>query len=140
MMPIENDQQALIAQLLQTYWGARRSLIYESSIDVQSNLKELELDIKSWAKRLGIPFIHWDVQGEPSPLIAEAQRWADHYGMIVTKVDGEYYGTCVELPMVMADGRTPGECCESLQEAVVEAVVTILEQGEEPPAPQRRKP
>jgi predicted RNase H-like HicB family nuclease len=46
-----------------------------------------------------------------------------------------YIGRSLEFPFVMDDGQTPEECVQKTREALTVAVATMLEQGENPPAP-----
>lgn len=48
-----------------------------------------------------------------------------------------YIGSTVELPLVMADGRTVQACVRAVIEATVAAVATLLEAGEHAPSPAR---
>lgn len=41
----------------------------------------------------------------------------------------------MEMPLVMADGKTIAACANALIEATALAIVSILEHGEKPPAP-----
>jgi predicted RNase H-like HicB family nuclease len=47
----------------------------------------------------------------------------------------DYLGWCLEMPGVMAEGSTPAKCLAETQEAIAEAIATLLETGQQPPAP-----
>lgn len=44
-----------------------------------------------------------------------------------------YIGSSVEIPTVMADGRTPDACVKATREALAVALATMLEMGRRPP-------
>ena len=46
-----------------------------------------------------------------------------------------FIGSCVELPNVYVDGKTPEKCYEAIQEALTVAVAAMLECGQRPPVP-----
>ncbi|QNN23692.1 type II toxin-antitoxin system HicB family antitoxin [Planctomycetales bacterium ZRK34] len=54
--------------------------------------------------------------------------------MIIEFEDGEYYGSTLEMPYVMADGKTTAACVDATLEALTTAVATLLENDQEPPA------
>jgi predicted RNase H-like HicB family nuclease len=62
-----------------------------------------------------------------------ARELASQYQVVVWSEDGEYYGRGVELPGVMADGKTPAECLEATREALTYAVAAVRETGQTPP-------
>ena len=70
-------------------------------------------------------------------LSAEARRVVESYQVIVSFEDGEWYGRGLELPHIMADGKTVEECVANTREALLGAVALLLEEGERPPAPAR---
>lgn len=47
----------------------------------------------------------------------------------------EYYGRCLELPIVMGDGKTPDACMRSVRAAIKIVLGVMLERGESLPAP-----
>ncbi len=51
--------------------------------------------------------------------------------------DGGYLGRCLEMPLVMGDGKTPDACVEMTRDAIVGVVGYMLEQRQSPPAPAR---
>ncbi len=61
---------------------------------------------------------------------------ADQYRVVLTP-DEElgWVGCSVELPNVHGDGETPDKCVDETREALRAAVATMLEAGQEPPAP-----
>ena len=66
-------------------------------------------------------------------MLKRAKEIARRYQVIVWFEDDEYYGRGLELPGVMADGKTAAACHAAVQEAMQFAVATLLEQGETPP-------
>jgi predicted RNase H-like HicB family nuclease len=65
-----------------------------------------------------------------------ATEIARRYQVVMWFEDGDYYGRGLELPGVMADGKTPDACMEQTREALTVAVATLLEDNEAPPPPQ----
>ncbi|MCC6682607.1 MAG: hypothetical protein IT445_17035 [Phycisphaeraceae bacterium] len=56
------------------------------------------------------------------------------YKLVIQKEPGVgYLGRSIELPMVMADGKTVPLCAEATLEAQTTAVATMLEKGQNPP-------
>ena len=51
--------------------------------------------------------------------------------------EGEWYGRGLELPHVMADGKTAAKYLDNTREAMVGAVAILLEMGQRPPVPAR---
>jgi predicted RNase H-like HicB family nuclease len=64
-----------------------------------------------------------------------AMDLARRYQVVMWSEDGEYYARGLELPGVMADGKTPDQCMEQTRAALAAAVATLLEDGEVPPPP-----
>jgi predicted RNase H-like HicB family nuclease len=60
---------------------------------------------------------------------------AAQYQITLWEEDGEYYAHGVEMPSVMADGKTPDACVSEIRQAMKAAVATMLEMGDVPPAP-----
>ncbi|MCE7969712.1 MAG: hypothetical protein DYG94_13350 [Leptolyngbya sp. PLA3] len=48
-----------------------------------------------------------------------------------------YLGRTVELPLAMADGKTLETCVKATLEATAAVIATMLELGQQPPAPAR---
>lgn len=74
--------------------------------------------------------------GKPvdAKLWAKAKKIAAGYTLIVQpEAELGYVGRTLELPYVMADGETAEACIEQIVEATALAVVTYLEDGEQPP-------
>lgn len=69
--------------------------------------------------------------------MAEAERLAAQYQVIVAEHDGQWFGRGLELPHVMADGPTPAQCIEATREALAVAIGYLLDQGRRPPSPAR---
>ncbi len=69
-------------------------------------------------------------------LLRRAQSIADAYKLILEQDEsGDYVGSALEMPLVMADGKTPNECVRQVRQALAAAVATLLESGQSPPAP-----
>jgi predicted RNase H-like HicB family nuclease len=70
-------------------------------------------------------------------VLKQAQQLAQQYRYTVEHDadEGVYVGASVEMPYVMADAPTPGECVAAALAAHAAAVATLLERGETPPAP-----
>ena len=66
-------------------------------------------------------------------VLKRAKAIASRYQVIVWFEDGEYFGRGLELPGVMADGKTAAACFAATQEAMQFAVATLLEAGQTPP-------
>ncbi|HBS29490.1 MAG TPA: hypothetical protein DEB06_08595 [Phycisphaerales bacterium] len=68
-------------------------------------------------------------------MLAEAGRIASTYSYVVEPSEeaGGYFGRTLELPYVMGDGRTQEACIDSVREATICAIATMLERGESPP-------
>ncbi len=61
---------------------------------------------------------------------------ASGYRLIIQKEpDVGYLGRSVEMPMVMADGKTVAKCAAETIEALTVAVAVMLETGQKPPVP-----
>ncbi|MBU0718497.1 MAG: hypothetical protein KJ749_09640 [Planctomycetes bacterium] len=69
-------------------------------------------------------------------LLKRARKIACGYRLVL-EVDKEagFIGSSVELPGVFADGPTPDSCVEATQQALAFAVATMIECGQNPPAP-----
>jgi predicted RNase H-like HicB family nuclease len=65
----------------------------------------------------------------------QARVLAGRYQIILMFEDGRWFGHGLELPHVMADGRTPDKCVSATRNALMAAVATMLEAGQSPPAP-----
>lgn len=64
----------------------------------------------------------------------DAARIASTYTCVIApEPDVGYWGRTLELPLVMADGRTHAECAAQVLEATTHAVASMLEAGETPP-------
>lgn len=57
------------------------------------------------------------------------------YQIIIHFEDDEYYGRGLEMPSVMAEGKTPDDCVAATREALTIAVAYLLESGQTPPSP-----
>lgn len=67
--------------------------------------------------------------------LRRAAEIAAQYQIVIQFEDGEYYGRGLEMPYVMADGKTPDACVTATRKAMSVAVATLLERGEVPPMP-----
>ncbi len=68
-------------------------------------------------------------------ILASAREIAGRYKIIIWFEDGEFYGNGLEMPMVMADGKTAEECISHVREALTGGVAHMLELGQVPPSP-----
>ena len=67
-------------------------------------------------------------------ILKQAKEIVGRYQVILQIEDGEYLGRCLELPLVMGDGKNADECIASVREALTATVAYMLEEGERPPA------
>lgn len=81
-------------------------------------------------RRLSRPFA-------PS-VLARAREIAQQYRLVI-EADDEvgFFGCTVEMPLVMADGRTVQACARNVLDATIASVATLLERDERPPSPAR---
>ncbi len=69
-------------------------------------------------------------------VLKNAARIASHYTVLVSpEPDVGYLGRILEMPYVMADGKTRNECSDQTLEAATTVVASMIERGEAPPAP-----
>jgi predicted RNase H-like HicB family nuclease len=68
-------------------------------------------------------------------LLKQAQETAQRYQVVLQMEEGEYFGHCLELPLVMGDGKTPDACVKDVREALTVTLAYMLEQGQRLPAP-----
>src|SRR2546423_8610896 len=68
------------------------------------------------------------------PILRRAREMSEHYQVVLQHEDGEYFGRCLEMPLVMGDGKTADECVKSVREAIKVAIAYLIEQGRKPPA------
>lgn len=67
-------------------------------------------------------------------LFSRARRIVADYRIILEPDAGlGFVGSAIELPTVLADGRTPDKCVDAVREALAVAVATMLELGKRPP-------
>ena len=71
----------------------------------------------------------------PPNILRRAKDLASKYQVILRHEDGEYYGRGLELPLAMADGKTPDACVKNTRDAFVAAIATMLELHRTPPSP-----
>jgi predicted RNase H-like HicB family nuclease len=67
--------------------------------------------------------------------IAKARPIAEKYSIVIWLEDGQYFGRSIELPNVMSDGATPGECHANTLGALIVAIAFLIESGETVPEP-----
>lgn len=73
-------------------------------------------------------------------ILCDAERTVANYRFVLERNEREgYNGSSVELPTVLADGRTPNECYRATQEALIATVATMIESGQQPPLPSSAK-
>lgn len=69
-------------------------------------------------------------------LMPEARRIAARYKIIVEKGDdGMWYGCGLELPLVMAEGKTAASCVREVRQVMAFAVAVLMADGHRPPLP-----
>lgn len=68
-------------------------------------------------------------------ILADAQKIAEKYEIIMSSENGEWYGRGLEMPNVFGDGKTSDECIQNTREGLTSAVAYLLEQGEVVPSP-----
>jgi predicted RNase H-like HicB family nuclease len=71
-------------------------------------------------------------------IIKDARKIAAEYQVVLHHEGGKWYGRGLELPHVIADGKTAERCIADTQQAMCAAVALLLEQGLRPPAPGRQ--
>jgi predicted RNase H-like HicB family nuclease len=71
--------------------------------------------------------------------VRKAAAIAERYTIIMVLEDDNegatYFGRTLEMPLVMADGKTRSTCMEQVIEATTLAIASMLEDGEIPPQP-----
>jgi predicted RNase H-like HicB family nuclease len=70
-----------------------------------------------------------------SAILAQARELSTRYQVVLQLEEGEYFGHCLELPLVMGDGKSADDCVQSVREALKATLAFMLEKGEKPPAP-----
>jgi predicted RNase H-like HicB family nuclease len=70
-------------------------------------------------------------------ILKRAREIAAEYEVVLWFEDGEWFGRGLELTQTFGDGKTPGACIASVREGLILTVATMLEDGEQPPAPAR---
>jgi predicted RNase H-like HicB family nuclease len=68
-------------------------------------------------------------------LLKRAREISRQYQVVLQLEDGEYFGRCLEMPLVMGDGKTADACVASVREALTVTVAHMLEEGQTPPVP-----
>jgi predicted RNase H-like HicB family nuclease len=87
----------------------------------------MSAESKNSDRRLSRPFA--------KAVVDQARALARRYQIILMFEDGQWFGRGLELPHVMADGRTPDKCVSATRNALTAAAATMLEAGQSPPAP-----
>jgi predicted RNase H-like HicB family nuclease len=73
-------------------------------------------------------------------ILKQAYGIAGQYRLILEpNEDVGYMGSSIEMPHVWGGGKTPDECVRETREALVSAIATMLEGGENPPPPTREE-
>lgn len=68
-------------------------------------------------------------------VLAAARKVSRHYHVVIEETDGIFLGSGLEMPLVMADGRTPAECLKNTREALLAASAALIERGDCLPQP-----
>jgi predicted RNase H-like HicB family nuclease len=68
-------------------------------------------------------------------ILKRAKDISGQYQVVLQLEDGEYFGRCLELPLVMGDGKTANDCVRSVREALIATIAYMLEEGQTPPVP-----
>ncbi len=71
-------------------------------------------------------------------IVKDARKIAAEYQVVLHLEDGKWYGRGLELPHVIANGKTAEGCIADMRQAMCAAVALILEQGLRPPVPGRQ--
>jgi predicted RNase H-like HicB family nuclease len=64
-----------------------------------------------------------------------AAELAGEYQVVLQEEEGEYFGRCLEMPLVMGDGKTADACVKSVREALKATLAYMLEEGRPLPTP-----
>lgn len=74
----------------------------------------------------------------PKAILSRAEKIAKNY-LVTIKENKKlgFIGSSVELPTVFADGKTLEKCYKAIREALIVAVATMIECGQEPPQPKK---
>jgi len=68
-------------------------------------------------------------------ILADAEKIAEKYEIIMAFENGEWYGRGLEMPNVFGDGKTPDKCVQNTRKGLISAIAYLLEQGEIVPSP-----
>lgn len=72
----------------------------------------------------------------PAKFVEKARQIANQYRVVTAiRPDGLFGGWAIEMPLVLARGKSESECVASTREALVDTVAFMLEKGEAPPSP-----
>lgn len=73
---------------------------------------------------------------KPSSHAAAAAEIAGQYRLVIeSRPGGGFAGSAVEMPLVLASGKTEAACVAATRAALAASVEVLLEDGLEPPAP-----
>ena len=69
-------------------------------------------------------------------VLRDAEKIVPNYRIVLERNDSAgFTGTSVEIPTVLAEGKTPTECYRATQDALITIVATMIESGQKPPMP-----
>jgi predicted RNase H-like HicB family nuclease len=68
-------------------------------------------------------------------VLKQAREIARRYQIVLQVEENGYLGRCLELPLVMGDGKTADECIANVRDAVIATVAFMLEDNNRPPTP-----
>jgi predicted RNase H-like HicB family nuclease len=68
-------------------------------------------------------------------ILKRAQEMSSRYQVVLQFEDGEYFGRCLEMPLIMGDGKTADACVENVRQALAATLAYMLEEGQTPPSP-----
>jgi predicted RNase H-like HicB family nuclease len=64
-------------------------------------------------------------------ILKRAKETATRYRIVVGMEDEEFFGRCLELPLVMGHGRTADKCVKNVRKALVATIAYMFEEGVE---------
>jgi len=72
-----------------------------------------------------------------APTWDKAQKIVDEYRIVYVRDNkAGYLGSSTEIPTISVEGKTLKQCSEFTRQALIFAVVGMLESGQTPPSPQ----
>jgi predicted RNase H-like HicB family nuclease len=73
-------------------------------------------------------------------VLRKARQIARQYRVVIEPAGrARFIGWSIEMPGVMADGKTPADCTDATYQALEFGVATLLEMGRVPPAPSHKR-